>query len=135
MDLLEQKGVQNLNSCLLESLISGRSTACTCGGPRQYSREFSSFIIIDLHIFDRIEEISLKDIPPTLNILCIHFAKSACIEYLGDNNKKNVGHYVSHIYRCNRWERYDDMRTNITSSNVNSKIKGQVLFYVKTKGV
>lgn len=33
MELLEQKGVQNLNSCLLETLISEVPSTCSCGSP------------------------------------------------------------------------------------------------------
>lgn len=48
------------------------------------------------------------------------------------NGEKQVGHYISHLYRSNnRWEMYDDMKSMVVRSDTNSKIQGQVLFYVK----
>lgn len=136
----EARSIRELNSCLLDSLISEPTTACACGGLREVKEtKFSNFIMIDLQLKHRITKMSLNDIPSKLNILGIIFALFGCIEYIGDDDEitdidDNTGHYVSHLFRKNqRWERYDDFKAKITRSNTNEKIKAQVLFYVQEK--
>lgn len=135
IEKFEQCSIRDLNSCLLDSLLLEveEVTPCPCNGTRQIiATEFSNFIMIDLHLLHTIKLISLSDIPQELNILGIRFALKGCIEYVGDESVKRVGHYVSHIYRRNKqWELYDDKKTRILRSNIQSQIKGQVLFYVR----
>lgn len=138
IEQFEQQSIQNLNSCLLDSLMAERSSNCECGGSKKLTdTTFSNFIMIDLYLKTRIAEISLVEIPKTLNFLGIDFAIHGCIEYIGDDEntdtlEDSIGHYVSHIYRRNnQWQRYDDKKSKITNSDTTSKIKGQVLFYVK----
>lgn len=133
--------IQNLNECLVDCLISDSSTNCSCGGTLTASHtEFSNFIIIDLTVENVVTAITLQDIPKTLNILDIAFKLFGCIEFIGedkvpiaynDDEDEGIGHYVSHIWRSGRWERYDDLRNKITKSKTSLKIKAQVLFYVK----
>lgn len=132
MDLLEQQKIKNLNNCLLETLIS-EPCNCTCGGKRSFFTKFSNTIIIDLHLKDRIPETSLNEIPQQLNILGTIYNIFGCIEYIGDNDVRNLGHYVSHIRRNTRWQIYDDTKIHVTKSNTNIKIKAQVLFYVTSQ--
>lgn len=140
MENFARKTIQNLNECVLDTLISERSSTCPCGGLRKVTHtEFSSFIMIDLHLEDRIRETTLKEIPQTMNILGVGFAIFGCIEFIGDDSEvlnvdDQIGHYVSHIFRNNkRWERYDDMHSKITTSDTNGKLKAQILFYIKQK--
>lgn len=132
IELFEKQSIKNLNTCLLETLISEEPSICTCGGSRKYVTEFSDFIMIDLTLRSRIKEISLNDIPSELQILGVNFTKFGCIEYIGDGDPDVIGHYVAHIHRRNkRWERYDDTKPKVTYSDTNMRMKGQVLFYVK----
>lgn len=136
----EQQSIKNLNSCLLDILINEKSSVCSCGGTLNINHTyFSNFIIIDLHLKNGIKKISLKDIPKTLELLQVQFSLTACLEYIPmppdfiDPNKikKPIGHYVAHILRNNRWERFDDTKSTTTLSNSHLKIEGQVVFYVK----
>lgn len=145
LDVFEQQPIQNLNSCLLDTLINEESSPCSCNGTKiVVDTVFSNFIIIDLCLKQSIKLISLCDIPTELNILGITFALKGCIEYIGDDlvnsdyvgddlgNSNSIGHYISHVYRCNKqWEMYDDKKSKVLRSNTKSKIKGQVLFYVR----
>lgn len=138
IEKLEQQSIHNLNSCLLDTFLSEKSSNCECGGSKKLTEtEFSNFIMIDLYLTTHIAQISLVEIPKKLDIFGIEFAIFGCIEYIGDDENTNmlnasIGHYVSHIYRRNnRWQRYDDTKSKITNSNTTLKIKGQVLFYVK----
>lgn len=121
--------IQGLNSCLLDCLMSDHTTNCSCGGTLTVVHtEFSNFVMIDLTMKSEIVAFALKDIPKTLNVLSIGFKLFACIEYMNPE----AGHYVSHILRNERWERYDDLRNKVTLSDLSSEIMVQVLFYVKT---
>lgn len=140
IELFERKSIKNLNKCLLETLLSESSSTsyCSCGGTRKITQtEFSNFIMIDLNLKHRIRMTTLNEIPKKMNILGIEFVIFGCIEFIGDDSEvttvdDEIGHYVSHIFRNNkRWERYDDMHSKITRSNINEKIKAQILFYVK----
>lgn len=130
---LENETISNLNTCLLDALVSERpNTECRCGGTKELTLKFSKLIMIDLQMELRIKEASLNEIPKNLNILGERFALYACIEYIGSFDTNGIGHYVSHIYRPNnRWERYDDTKSSIRSSNPNQTILPQVLFYVQ----
>lgn len=132
--------VEQLNSCLLEGILSEIPTQCKCGGSRNIiETTFSDFVMIDLQLEYCIKPFSLNEIPNSLNILGIKFAPYACIEFIGDDNmyfqvgenERPIGHYVAHIFRRNMWERYDDTKIYVTKSNTAAKIKGQVLFYVQ----
>lgn len=141
MDQYEQRSIENLNSCLLDTLVGEKSSTCSCGGSlKLYHTYFSNFIIIDLHLKHSIKEISLKDIPKTLNLLAIEYSLTACLEYIPTSSDliidpkskaKLVGHYVAHLFRNNRWERFDDKKKKTTLSNIHAKIQGQVVFYAK----
>lgn len=140
IESFEQQPIRNLNSCLLDTLMSERFSFCDCGGSRSVTEtEFSNFIMVDLHLKHRIRETTLNDIPTTLHILGVNFIIFGCIEFIGDDTGgmdvyDEIGHYVSHIFRTNkRWERYDDQKSKVTQSNTNAQIKAQVLFYVKEK--
>lgn len=79
----EQRSIEHLNSCLLDTLVSEKSSTCACGGSlKLYHTYFNNFIIIDLHLKHSIKEISLKDIPKTLNLLGNEFTLTACLEYI-----------------------------------------------------
>lgn len=132
--------IHNLNKCLLETLIHERSSTCECGGMMaNTTKDFSSFIMIDLTLENGIKLISLCDVPKELNMLGNKFALKGCIEFIGqdkvvENSEPSIGHYRSHIYRCNKqWETYDDEKAKVFRSDINSQIKGQVLFYVQTE--
>lgn len=142
MDQYDRQSIQNLNSCLLDTLLLEKSSKCSCNGTRKFTElKFSSFIVIDLHLKNSIKEIALQDIPETLAILDVKFSVTACLEYISAVNDDDcdvakdckVGHYVAHIYRRNnQWEKYDDTKSKITASKMNVKIQGQVLLYAKT---
>lgn len=136
----KKRSVKQLNACLIETSILEEPSLCECGGTQNITETvFSNFIMIDLHLESTIEEIALKDIPKTLIILGIEFALTACIEFIGEMPKDlssaaemGVAHYITHILRSNdHWQTYDDLKSHILPSNTNSKIKGQVLLYVK----
>lgn len=135
----QKRSIQNLNGCLLDTLLSEQSSSCSCGGPQIISETvFSNFIMIDLHLKSTIKEIALNDIPKNLNILGEHFALTACIEFIGETpedfnlSDNSVAHYISHILRSNnQWQTYDDLKSHVSPSKINTQIKGQVLFYVK----
>lgn len=136
----EQQSMHDLNSCLIDTLLSEYSSTCACDGLRNVTEtEFSNFIMVDLQLKHRIRETTLNAIPKILHILGIKFTLFGCIEFIGDDKEihdidDEIGHYVSHIFRANkRWERYDDMLSRVTKSNINANIKAQVLFYVKDK--
>lgn len=134
--LFEQKSIRDLNECLLHELMTESPSICTaCNSSTRFTQlKFSTFIIIDLHLAHHIREISLHEIPRTLKIYGVLFDLFGCIEFIGDETVSDieyVGHYVSHILRRNQWERYDDLKSGITKSSIYSKIKGQILFYVK----
>lgn len=140
IDQFEQESISKLNMCLLDTLISEKLSMCACGGEKKVTlTEFSNFIMVDLQLKHRIREASLNEIPRKLRILGINFTIFGCIEFIGDDTEvfdvnDAIGHYVSHIFRKNkRWERYDDLKSKITKSDTNAKIKAQVLFYVKEK--
>lgn len=134
-ELFEKKGIQELNNCLLDTLISEMPSYCiSCEEPEQITTtEFSSFILIDLQLEHGLKKFALNDIPKSLNILDIKFLLTGCIEFIGDATQSNqVGHYISHLYRSNKqWEMYDDFKSNVSRSNPSSKIQAQILFYVK----
>lgn len=135
----QELSVKNLNTCLLNSLLHEKSSKCQCGGILDFAGvNFSNFIIIDLHLETTIEEITLNEIPKMLDILGVKFALTACIEFIGempktlDPKKESVAHYVSHILRSNnQWQTFDDLKSQTFPSKTNSKLKGQVVFYVK----
>lgn len=136
----QSRPITDLNGCLLDTLISEQPSTCTCDGlPTMFTETtFSNFIMIDLTLESTIQEITLNDIPKELNILGVHFALAACIEFIGETpeyivpSENDVAHYISHILRSNnQWQTYDDKKSQIFTSKINSKIKGQVVFYVK----
>lgn len=135
--LFEHQSVSDLNANLIDTLITERTSNCQCGGSRKLTdTQFSDVIVIDLHLKHHIKAVSLVEIPKSLNILGIRFDIYACIEFIGDElqmngNEENIGHYVSHICRQKRWERYDDLKSQISKSVVTEKIKAQILFYIK----
>lgn len=137
----EKRSIKVLNSCLIDTLISEKPSSCQCDGSEVITdTEFSNFIAIDLHLQSTIKEITLNDIPKTLNIMGHKFALTACIEFIGETPKdfssleqEGVAHYITHLLRSNnQWQTYDDLKSNIFRSKTNSPIKGQILFYVKT---
>lgn len=131
-DQYETLGIKKLNECLLQSLINEPTSTCQCNGSEVVVQtEFSSFIIIDLQLKQEIIGITLKDIPKTLNILGIRFALKSCIEFIGNTKTKQIGHYVTHVYRNDMWELYDDMKATVLKSKNNVKKKIQVVFYAK----
>lgn len=135
IDVFASQPIANLNSHLLDVLISERTTQCECGGERKLQEStFSDLIMIDLQMKNHVKEFTLSDVPATLDILGIIFKVFGCIEFIPPHEMSNsgaVGHYVSHVIRCNkRWEKYDDLLSNVTKSRINNKLRGQVLFYV-----
>lgn len=130
MDMLEHQSIEKQGSCLLNKLISEKPIFCSCGVQKEIEIKFSNFIIIDVYLKFRIAETSLQQIPEELNILGIIFDIFACIEYIDDG----AGHYVSHSNRRNnRWQRYDDLKTNISNSNKTKKMKKQIVFVLLKK--
>lgn len=144
-------GIQKLNECLLNTLITEKTSICKCGAKEVITdTQFSSFIIIDLHLKTTIKKLKLNNIPKSLNILGIHFDLSGCMEFIGDadtqiknivrdgtddqksSEEKKIGHYIAHLYRSNnRWETYDDLKTKVSEPNIYDDIQGQVLVYVR----
>lgn len=139
----ENLSIKYLNSCLLETIISEQPSFCSCDGGQMAQMmisktEFSNFIMIDLHLKSTIREIALNDIPKKLSLLGETFSLTACIEFIGempedfDSSENGSAHHVAHILRSNKqWQTYDDLKSQMFPSKINSKIKGQVLFYVK----
>lgn len=134
-ELYNKLGIQKLNECLLQTLISEPSGTCNCSSKSEIitHTRFSNFIAIDLQLYEDIKEISLNEIPEKLNILGIQFSLVGCIEFRGNcNDHIRIGHYVAHVYRPNkRWELYDDTQCKVAQSNLHAKIQGQILIYVK----
>lgn len=137
----EKRSIKQLNTCLLDTLISEQPSTCPCDGSQIFAdTEFSNIIMIDLHLESTIKPITLNAIPKKLNIMGIGFALTGCIEFIGEmpkdfSSQKNNGyaHYISHVLRSNgRWQTFDDLKARISKPKTNVKIKGQVLFYVKT---
>lgn len=133
IDKLEAQPIENLNSCLLDTIISEQPSKCSCNGVKRIvNTNFSNFIMIDLTLKESIKWLSLCKLPTELNILGIKFSLKACVELIGANNAKITGHYISHVYRRNaRWEMYDDKKSQVLRSNTTNKIQGQALFYVR----
>lgn len=134
MDVFETQTIQNLNSCLLDSLMSEKVSKCPCGGTNQIvATKFSNFIIIDLTLRNNnVNWLHLSDVPSELNILGVKFSIKACIEFIPPTEANGIGHYIAHAYRRNqRWEMYDDKKTHVLRSSTKMKIQGQVLFYVR----
>lgn len=133
MDEFDAQPIENLNACLLNSLVLEQPSKCSCNGSKRIvDTNFSNFIMIDLSLKQSIKLLSLCDIPTKINILGITFSLKACIEFIGTENVDFIGHYVSHVYRRNaQWEIYDDQKSQVLRSNTKTKIKGQVLFYVR----
>lgn len=134
MDQFEAASVDKLNKCLLDTLISEKPSKCSCNGFNEnVETNFSNFIMIDLHLKTTIRLLSIFSIPLELNILGIRFALRGCIEYINMSEGTDViGHYIGHSKRINsQWEMYDDLKSKVLRSNINSKIKGQIVFYVR----
>lgn len=130
MDEFEDESIRNLSSILANS-IGDKSSKCECSGTRRHTRMFSSFVMVDLHLREHIKEISLDEIPRTLN-LDNEYALFGCIEYIGDDISKHLGHYIAHVYRKNQsWETYDDTKSKISRPSLNAHVKAQILFYCK----
>lgn len=104
----DRLGIENLNHCLLESLVTettGTCTSKTCAGSVMVIHtEFSNFVAIDLQLKQEIKMIALDEIPKTLNVLEVQFTLTGCIEFIGDvdelmtanrNGIRKCGHYVS----------------------------------------
>lgn len=135
IDEFERQRIENLNKCLLDSLICEHEqpSKCSCNGAKRIvETNFSNFIMIDLTLKEIISTLSLCDIPDKIKILGLQFSLKACIEFIGTEFTEFTGHYVSHVYRRNKqWEKYDDKKSQVLRSNIKNKIKGQVLFYVR----
>lgn len=138
IDEFALKPMSDLNSCILASLISEKVTHCECGGDRKLDQsEFSDVIMVDLNLRCHIKTFTLGEIPQILQLLGLVYDIYACIEYIGDGlplAQAGTGHYLSHILRSNKgWECYDDTKSSVSKSNVNKKISGQTLFYIRRK--
>lgn len=136
MEKFETQPIQDLNACLIDTLINEISycNVKDCEGSEAITTtEFSEIIIIDLQLNCGIKKVCLKDIPKDLNILGIQFNLTGCMEYIGSTVPgEQIGHYVAHLLRSNnQWQRYDDMSSKISYSDVIKQIQAQVLFYVK----
>lgn len=129
---MEELGIVNLGECLHNMLMNASEIpVCRCGGQKKMSLQFSPFVMIDLHLPDRIESIRLSEIPEELHICSTRFRLYACIEYIGDDNIDSLGHYVAHMRRANRWEKFDDKKNKVDRSDLYSDLKAEILFYIR----
>lgn len=142
-DELAMANMADLNNCLLDAILNERVPKCHCGGDRTLIQsDFGDVVLIDMSLRIGIKQYSLSEIPGELNFFDIMYDAYACIELIGHTTGESrgqiagrpLGHYRSHILRSHkRWECYDDMKSKVSYSHVNTKINGQVLVYAKRK--
>lgn len=85
---------------------------------------------------DWIGTFTLSELPHILEFCNVSYKLAAAIEYIGGQNKNEVGHYVAHCFRIpGNWETYDDIshhKNRIAPKDRTSEKKQiSILFYVK----
>lgn len=95
---------------------------CECGALQSVTHtEFNNLIQIDIQPHDYVSTVKLSAIPLKLKIFRISFTFVGCIEYIPGID--SVGHYICHARRINeQWETYNDLKSNISTPNINIDI-------------
>lgn len=136
--IIYEKGMRGLQETITQKVKDTNKTCKRCTNDVISTFATNAHLFIDMEVLQLTElaarleysdwsgAFTLSEIPVDIQCCDVTYKLVAAIEYIGSDNKNEIGHYVAHCRRIiGTWETYDDISKNKKSVKTSKRIQLQ----------